>query len=223
MALFIILTFYFIFFHKTTFDRKIFISVSIVLLCLIALINVGGILEKLSYYRPIGTLLVLHEEPFDILLSGRVRIWKGNLEMIYDYPVLGIGPGMWKELVSEYLPKLIPRLDSFGDVVWYYPSSSHSTYTYSYLNWGLLPFICFISLIYIFFRKTIKNIKGSSSNFMKNISIATLLSLISWAVIGITNDAFATNTMFKLLFWSNIAMIIKLNNFISVEKPKIAD
>ena len=215
-----ILFYYFL--YRSTLTKKIYISISMLLLVIISFLFIENIIEKLGYFRFIETIQTLSAgESLETVTTGRVETWRAALKMIYDHPFLGVGPDMWRRYIHLYsFPMFWYKDDYMGRWVQTYAFDPHNLYLLIWINYGLVNFLCYLAMLYIATKKALRNIKISSSNTTRYISIASFISLIFWIIMGFFTMRFFSHytILFALIFWSIIAIIFKLNEFNSTIK-----
>ena len=67
----------------------------------------------------------------DLGMSGRMAIWKDSLPMFYDFPVFGVGLGVWSELFTHY---------QSGPWSQYYYTAAHNDYFELLAETGVVGF-----------------------------------------------------------------------------------
>jgi len=211
----------FLYYNRINSTKKIYVSV-IVLLCLvIPILYFQNFIEVVLLHRVGITVqeLSLGESIINVS-SKRIQIWQSAIEMIRDFPILGIGPGMWHKHIPQYSYAQYFHTDKFGNLVRYYSADPHNIYMSIWLNFGIAGLVFFFVILYKAVKMGIRNIKDSSSNLVNIISVASYAALIGLIfssfftekVIGFSDQP---NMIFVLVFWSNIAIILKLNEFIT--------
>ncbi len=110
---------------------------------------------------------------------SRVVVWGGVMEMISDYPLLGIGPGVFETAFTQYQP---PGLSSRF-------TKAHNDYLHFVSETGLLLIPVIIWMIIALYRKGFKKLKNPS----RLVRATTLGSMT-----GITAILFHSITDFNL-------------------------
>ncbi|MFH0969724.1 MAG: O-antigen ligase family protein [Patescibacteria group bacterium] len=117
-------------------------------------------------------------------LNSRSMIWKSSVLMIKNNFIFGIGPGNFQNKYLEYQKYFPPYLE------WAVPEP-HNLYLAFWLESGLIGLISFISLIYIWLKKMLKN-----SHFT-----AVPFGIILYILIhGIADTTYWKNDL-SLIFW----------------------
>ena len=129
-------------------------------------------------------------------LSSRMIIWKSSVLMIKNNPVFGIGPGNFQNKYLEYQKYFPPYLE------WAVPEP-HNLYLAFWLQSGVIGFIGFISLIYFWLKKTIKEISANQKN---SAILAVSLGIIICILLhGIFDTTYWKNDL-ALIFWIMISL-----------------
>ncbi len=133
--------------------RKILVAVigGVVILMMIVLSNTAMV-ER----------LVTLKEVDKGSISGRMKIWSAAMEMIEDYPVLGIGPGNFPTVFTQYLPPAENRH--------FY---AHNDYIQSVSEIGLAAIAIIVWMIAAIYRRGFKKLKNES-RLVRGITIGTL-------------------------------------------------
>ena len=80
--------------------------------------------------------------------SARVQVWKANLEIFKENPILGIGYGVNEDVIDNYYPRL-GIVDGFH-------GHAHNTFLQFLAGTGILGFLCFAVFTIYFFVITWK-------------------------------------------------------------------
>ena len=166
------------------FVRKKTLIVSIagvLLLAFIALVSTP-VVERVK------TAMEKGEEPS---LYSRVVVWGGVVKMIADYPLTGIGPGVFKSAFTQYQPPGL-RVHFF---------MAHNDYLHFISETGLLLIPVIIWMIIALYRKGFKKLKSPS-----RLVRATTLGALS----GITAILFHSIVDFNLHIPANAITFVVL-------------
>jgi len=210
------ITIFYFFLYRISLAKKIFFSISILLLLTIVVLYSENILEKLSYFRIIQSIQrFLSGESILAISSGRAEIWRSALHMIYDYPFFGIGPDMWSQYIWKYSSPIFWFKDASDTLRSTYAYDPHNLYFLIWVNYGILNIILYLSLLFIVTVKGLRCIKESSSKLMRNISLASFISLILWIVMSFFTMRFFNHSILlsAFIFWSIVAIIFKMDKF----------
>lgn len=212
---------FYYFYYRTTVAKKVFFSISVLLLVVISKFYLQDLIEQLSYFRIIETIQRISAgESLNLITSGRTEIWRAALCMIYDYPILGIGPDMWSQYIWQYSSPIFRHKAVWGKILWVYAHDPHNLYLLIWINYGIPSFICYLSILFIAVRTGAKNIKESFSRLLRDISVSSLIALVIWIVMSFFTMRFFNHSilLYALIFWSIIAIIFKLSEFNSNHK-----
>jgi|GEM_PF-6495098 len=143
-----------------------------------------GIAPKIMKRRISTVAYEMTQGPSDIMkvksLGSRLRTWQGSLEMILKTPLFGAGLGDF-HLGNR---RLIARGELHGKAF----AGAHNLYLDILARMGLVGFLMMTSILFLIpgliFYKTSVQYEGEALRFY---SLSGLLTVISFAVIGITN------------------------------------
>ena len=205
----------FVYYYRTSIAKKTYFFIAGLLSLVLMGIYSPVVFELLQLHRLVGTFSRLSVgESVDIISSNRIDIWHAAINMIRDFFIFGIGPGMWETYIPQYSLDPYFYQDVFGILIKYYSIDPHNIYLLMWLDYGLIGFICFLAILYTIVKIGVRTIKSSSSMFIRKISIASLASIIAFMVMGLFTLRFIGQTiLLPIVFWSIIAIILKLNEF----------
>jgi len=208
---------FYLFYYRTTAIRK-FVSLTLVSLIVVIILIYGQhLLETLGFLRIIQTIQEIGTGiSLNRLTSNRYAIWTSGINMISDHPLFGIGPDMWARFIPQYsIAQYFYRDLSTNQLIRYYSSDPHNLYLLIWLNYGVVNFLCYLTILYVSLKKGMKNIKKSSSDLTRNTSVGIFISLFIWMVMSFFTIRFFNHSilLFALIFWSIIAIILKINEF----------
>jgi putative inorganic carbon (hco3(-)) transporter len=86
------------------------------------------------------------------LLEGRMKVWRGVMNMIVDYPITGVGPGNFATIYTQYYPP------GFSNRHY----RAHNDYLEFISEIGIPLFIIIIWMIINLYRTGIRKLKNSS-------------------------------------------------------------
>ncbi len=107
-------------------------------------------------------------------VSGRVPIWKGTLEIIRAYPLLGAGPGTFPLLCERYVNKSIG-----GDLRDKY---AHSEYLQTMSEWGILSLGIILWIQTVFFVTIFKRYIQSHTWFSQLLRLGIGGSMVAISI-----------------------------------------
>jgi len=118
----------------------------------------------------------------DISSQARLNAWSGAVDMIKDYPIFGIGAGMWDKYVSQYVPtQHINFLISEGKWAKGYIVDPHNLFLKIYLEAGIVGFLSWIGFIVVSITGAFTFISQSfsKSKYMFYLGIVFLAFIIA--------------------------------------------
>ncbi len=133
----------------------------------------------------------------------RIRMVEAGVEMIRDYPVLGVGPANVKEIYSIYRKHDAPRAR---------PPHLHNNIIQLWAERGILGLGAYLLLLALFIRECVKGWKGPNQMWAE-IGIAVTISL---AVAGLFEFNFGDTEVFYLLL--NLYALVA----VGLEQPQAA-
>ena len=210
----------FICYYRVAIVKKIYFSIVVLLFVVIAFMSIDSLYKRLDSSRFIQMFEVLSSgATLADLSSNRFLIWKSAFEMIHDYPVFGIGPGMWSEYIPQYSRTNYLSRDFSGRITRYYSVDPHNIYLLIYVNYGIASLICYLVILYMAVKRGLLNIRKRSSNIIRFLSLGSFISLIVWIVEGLFSMRFIIydSIVSAIIFWSIIAVILKINEFNSMK------
>ena len=207
--------FVFFYYNRVKTGKNILFPLAGLLSVALFLIYFPVVFEFLQVFRFINVLpLLLSGESLDVISSNRVDIWHAAINMIRDFPIFGIGPGMWNVYIPQYSLDPYYYQDAFGVLIRYYASDSHNFYLLVWLDYGLIGFLCILSILYKIVKISLSTIKKSSSIFILQLSVGAFASVLSWIIMSFLAMKFMSDEMlYPIVFWSLITIILKLNEF----------
>lgn len=112
--------------------------------------------------------------------SERIALWKANLRMVQDYPLLGVGYGQNKNHVRHYF-------DEMG-----YPSGqleahAHNQYLQMWAGTGTLGLLCYLYFLFSILRTTLSGYKAAGEE--KKAILLGLISALLCFMIGALTEA----------------------------------
>jgi O-antigen ligase len=145
-----------------------------------ALIALFGILLMVVSFIPLKTRLVSYSHP---LIALRVGINYHTYEIIKDYPIIGIGFGMetFKNALDlKTYHKRVP--EKFRENLIY--DDPHNMFFDIAVRLGIVGFVLFFYIIFVFFKMCWDIIKYGKDDFAKNWGRCLAAALFSFLFIG---------------------------------------
>jgi len=133
-------------------------------------------LLTLSSVTAVERLLTFEKKEKIGTFQGRVTVWKGVLEMIRDYPLLGSGPGTFSTVYTQYQPP--------GFWVRFY--KAHNDYLQFTAEVGLLWIPVLFWGLFSLFRAGFRKLKNPS-RFIRGATAGALAGIVSILVHSISD------------------------------------
>jgi O-antigen ligase len=133
------------------------------------------------FSRLISTFDTKQSSNFD-----RIRMWEGGIEIIRDYPVLGVGPANVKEIYPLYRKHDAPRLRI---------PHLHNNVIQLWAERGIIGLAAYLLLLGLFVRECIRGWRAPNSHFAE-IGIAVTVALF---VAGMFEFNFGDTEVFFLM------------------------
>lgn len=143
--------------------------------------------------------------------SYRVVLWQTNVEMIKDYPILGMGYGENKTRLREYYDRLGVPPNQFE-------SHAHNQFLHLWAGTGILGLSCYI-LCFVFFIRLAYQLyhKFSTDDWRKGLALGILGAQSGFLIGGLTESNFEHGKVkyILVLIWS---VLIWLRNDILLKR-----
>jgi len=112
----------------------------------------------------------------EMTLDARMTAWEGVIDMIEDHPLLGVGPGTFAIIFTQYQP---PGLSSYFNM-------AHNDYLHFISETGLLLIPVIIWMVIVFFRKSFKKLK-TRSRLIRGITLGAICGVTAMLVHSISD------------------------------------
>jgi O-antigen ligase len=145
------------------------------------------------------------EDIKDASASQRITIWKGGIEIIKDYPWLGVGYGVFSDVIGFYAPT--PGADA------------HNSYITIAAEMGIPALLVFVIIILLVFKKTLWLYRRSSDFFMKAVALGFLGGIAGLLMANMFGSRLIEEQV-SSYFWMLAALIIRS---IIIEKREQAE
>jgi O-antigen ligase len=133
------------------------------------------------FSRLISTFDMKQESNFD-----RIRMLEAGVEMIRDFPLLGVGPANVKEVYAIYRKQDAPRVR---------PPHLHNNVVQLWAERGILGLAAYILLLALFLRECLRGRHGPQRKW----SDAGLAVMVSLTVAGLFEFNFGDTEVFYLM------------------------
>lgn len=134
--------------------------------------------------------LKLNSEFGKISINARLIIWQRALQVIKNYPFIGIGPGTFQDYFPPYPSWGVPQ--------------PHNIYLAFLLQTGLIGFIGFIWVLGWFF-------KSLSKDLNHNLRLLLIMLMIYILIHGLVDTTYWKNDL-SVFFWLIIGLMVVLKN-----------
>jgi O-antigen ligase len=113
-------------------------------------------------------------------VSGRMPIWKGTLDMIRTYPLLGAGPGTFPLLCEDYIGKYVSNLrDKYA----------HSEYLQTGAEWGGFSLLIIFWIQILFFLAAFRAYAQAHTRFSQYLRLGILGSITAISIHSLAEFA----------------------------------
>jgi len=120
-------------------------------------------------------------------IGTRTEIWQRAINGIQAYPIIGIGPGTFKDFFPDNPSWQIPQ--------------PHNLYLAFLLQTGAIGFIGFILLLFWFFKTGIKNYES------RIINIVLMSTMVYILIHGLVDTTYWKNDL-SMMFWAIIGLAV---------------
>ena len=116
-----------------------FILFFVVLLAVLSMDTIGtGMFKNIALVQRFGSIFDIHHES----VNERIQVWKKTLEMVEDYPILGVGLANWRILFPKYGLKYTSG--RWGTVQFQRP---HNDFLWILSEMGVLGLLAFLAVV----------------------------------------------------------------------------
>jgi O-antigen ligase len=144
----------------------------------------------------------------------RVNRWKSALRMFKEKPFLGWGPATYQ---FKYAPFQMASEKTIISTNYGEGGNAHSEYLGSIVDSGIPGLMLYILLLFISIRKGIIIWKTNNDKNIRNMALALVAGLVTYAVHGALNNFLDTDKI-SALFWGMIAAIVAIDIRMKEEK-----
>lgn len=160
------------------------------------------IISLMSLQPRFSDIFVRHNFFWD---SGRLSFWSQAWQMIRDYPILGVGLNTYTTVGQKY------------HIAW--GGYAHNCYIQMAVEIGVVGLLSFLSIIFILFRKSLRNLQLIQDPFSHNLLLGSLGGLLGFLVHSFFDTNFYPVQLGNYL-WIIIGIIIVIQKFIFDLKTK---
>ncbi|MBU4347364.1 O-antigen ligase family protein [Patescibacteria group bacterium] len=133
--------------------------------------------------------------------ATRMAFWQAGIDIIKKKPLFGYGLDNQGEELVKYYKKDWARTGWVND----FPDRAHNLFLDTLITTGIVGFLFYLALLYLFFKLIIENIKNNNSAFLSWLILTALISYLISLMFGFS--IVATN----VYFWLYFAIIIVIN------------
>ena len=175
--------------------RYCFVNIRYILVLLVAVVGIGYAFSSHQDY------VARFESTFNISTDGsnlgRIYVWEADKQMIMDYPVTGVGPGLWQKTYREHY-KLKQETQDLGH--------SHNNLLQIASESGILGLIGFLGFSFFIFCKSLIHYVKSRNPY----DLSIMLGFISYLFLFGSIDYTWGNSSGIRIFWIVMGIMIQL-------------
>ena len=175
--------------------RYCFVNIRYLLVFLVAIVGIGYAFTSNQAY------IDRFESTFNISTDGsnlgRIYVWEADKQMIMDYPVTGVGPGLWQKTYREHY-KLKEETQNLGH--------SHNNLLQIASESGILGLIGFLGFSIFVICKSLKNYIKTRNPY----DLSILVGFISYLFLFGSIDYTWGNSSGIRMFWIIMGIMIQL-------------
>lgn len=155
--------------------------------------RMGQTFVKNDNYSSIASAPI--EQNLEDSSKKRVEIWKGAVEMIKDYPIFGIGYGLFSRRIPEYYEG--GRIDA------------HNTYLIIAAEMGIPELLIFLWIVWIVFWQTWKLYTTTKDPFAKALALGHFGGIFGLLLSNMFGSRLDSQEI-SSYFWIIAALIVRL-------------
>ncbi|MDP2934539.1 MAG: O-antigen ligase family protein [bacterium] len=138
-------------------------------------------------------------------INSRLEIWQRAMDAVVMYPIIGIGPGTFKDFFPSYPFWGVPQ--------------PHNLYLAFLLQTGIIGFVGFVLLLVWFFKTGFKQLAVHNPELTTYCLL--LLSLMIYILIhGLVDTTYWKNDL-SLVFWTIIGIMAITKNQLKTKNEKV--
>lgn len=171
---------------------------------------------------PIGQFLLSDPTTKAITsLEGRLELWSLALTMIRDFPLTGIGLGMFDPVVDLLYPLpptsalVDPRLPSPASVIFFHP---HNIYLAYGVDGGIPNLIAFLALAVLLVGMGVQSVRNSRGDALRPLAFGLLGATVTYLFHGLF-DSITSFIKASAVVWSLFGLQAALWLYLRQEKP----
>lgn len=175
--------------------RYCFVNIRYILVLFVTVIGIGyAFTSNQSYMDRLGSTFNITTDGSNL---GRIYVWEADKQMIMDYPVTGVGPGLWQKTYREHY-KLKKETQNLGH--------SHNNLLQIASESGILGLIGFLGFSIFVICKSLKNYIKTRNPY----DLSILIGFISYLFLFGSVDYTWGNSSGIRIFWIVMGIMIQL-------------
>lgn len=175
--------------------RYCFVNIRYILVLFVTIIGIGyAFTSNQSYMDRLGSTFNITTDGSNL---GRIYVWEADKQMIMDYPVTGVGPGLWQKTYREHY-KLKKETQNLGH--------SHNNLLQIASESGILGLIGFLGFSIFIICKSLKNYIKTRNPY----DLSILIGFISYLFLFGSVDYTWGNSSGIRIFWIVMGIMIQL-------------
>jgi O-antigen ligase len=200
--------------------RGVWLAFAVVLL-LMALVRGGRTAVAAGVGLVVLVLLLVGVDPgirararsaFDIPANlGRTQIWRANLDMARERPLLGWGYGRYKTIRQPFYDRY-PDADT--------TAHAHNDFLQMQVDGGLVTLVAFVALFAAALGRGWRTYRAldPTEEPARTLALALLLAVVGFLVGGLTQYNFGDAEV-VIYLWFTVALLLRLGTVASAETP----
>lgn len=207
----------------SVFLRNKRVRITILSLSILAIIfwdwTLHNIFSRFMEFNSIESLHPLNWSPM------RYYGWVAAINMIRDYPLHGIGFGMWGSYYYKYGPFFTYNIPGYGMIrVWI--AGAHNAFLDIATETGIPGLIVWLLLFGTIFKEGLYVFRNSVNKMRKSLALGCISSMVAfWMIcLGGGYPSFSADKRFGagIAFWTMVCIIFAIKRLNDVEKSRTA-
>lgn len=135
------------------------------------------------------------EEHLEGSARSRLVVWRGAFEMIKDYPVFGVGYGLFPYLIPYYTPT--------GKII-----DAHNTYLIIAAEMGIPTLIMFLMIFVVLIKNARFLYRKSKDKFIRSLALGVLAGVFGLLVVNIFGSRMNSEEV-SAYFWILAGLVMR--------------
>ncbi|KPJ54337.1 hypothetical protein AMJ39_00935 [candidate division TA06 bacterium DG_24] len=145
----------------------------------------------------------------------RIDAWKVALKILRDYPLTGIGEGMWDRYYTLYTERIF-----WWGKMRLYVNSAHHILLHQAATGGVPLLIAWIGLIAVVLKKSVRTLRTAVDRRARSLTVGYLWSFVGFLTVGMIGGAASLHMRTwdlrrvidgGMMFWLIVGMICSLH------------